>query len=82
MEAAYESHLADEAKKQRLAPQVPTPNPKTPAAKAPATPAGGARQVTPQKVDVNDSKALNAYLDKLTPDQQKAFWVKALPGAR
>ena len=82
MEAAYDDYLAQESKKQRLAPQFLTPTPKPPTAKAPPTPAGGARQVQVPRVDLNDAKSINAYLDKLTPEQQTAWFKKNLPGAK
>lgn len=81
---AYLSYLAD--KQLGQASQVQMPNPAPTTVKAPATPVGGANRVQAQVPNfsdlANDKARLNAYLDTLTPEQQKSFWKTAIPGLR
>lgn len=81
---AYRDYLAEKVLQQRSSSQVLTPTPKAPTAKAPATPVGAVNKTdqTKAQVNINDPKALNAYLDKLTPAQQAEFWKRSIPGLR
>lgn len=84
---AYRSYVAERELNRAGASQAVNPNPTSVAAKAPATPANGTgRTVLPAGPSIqalsNDREALNAFLDKMTPEQQRAFWTAAIPGAK
>lgn len=69
--AAYKAYLGDEAFKQRTARQVTTPMPTN--VKVPPAPITAAAR--PSAVPV-DAQKLTESLNKLTPEQEDAYWVK------
>lgn len=80
-QAAYDQHLANEVKKQRLSGMVQTPTPKAPTAKAPAPPVGAAPRavVQPSMPDFSGmpSDQITAYAKSLGDDKaEDAFWAK------
>ena len=78
---AYDKHLALEAKKQRLAGQVPNPTPTARAAQLPATPVQAAPRVVVKAQPEFDtrgktSEQISAYVASLPKAEQDAFYAK------
>lgn len=70
---AYKVHLGDMEYRKRTQGQVTTPNPT--AAKVPPAPINAAPRSAIASVPQFTSKeAVNSHLDKMTPEQQDAFW--------
>ena len=79
-QAAYDQHLANEAKKLRLSGQVQTPTPSARTVKAPPTPVQAAPRAVVKPVEPDMSNwskdQINAYVDGLSPKEQQAFYAK------
>ena len=78
--AAYDQHLANQVKQQRLAGQVPTPTPTAKTARPPATPVQAAPRVVVKPSEPNmsgwNSNQISAYVASLPPADQDAFYAK------
>lgn len=79
---AYEIHLGRKALQEMNGSQVKTPTPTAKTAKAPASPVSAASRSAAPKVNINDPKELEAYLNKMSPSDQEKFWDRMLPGRR
>lgn len=78
--AAYDQHLANQVKQQRLAGQVTTPTPTAKTARPPATPVQAAPRVVVKPSEPNmsgwNSSQISAYVASLPAAEQDAFYAK------
>ena len=76
--AAYDQHLANQVKQQRLAGQVTIPTPTARTARPPATPVQAVARVTVKPTEPNfsgmTSEQISAHAASLGPKGEAAFW--------
>lgn len=78
--AAYDQHLANQVKQQRLSGQVPTPTPTARTARPPATPVQAAPRVVVKPAAPSmagwSSDQISRYVDSLPKKEQDEFYAK------
>lgn len=75
-QTAYDIHLANQIRQQRLNGQVQTPTPTAKTAKAPPTPVNAAPRVVvkPMAPTLETKEQVDAHVSNMTREQEAAFW--------